>query len=288
MPRNHWKIERRPSGRYAGLSFARPRQHSENDPGSRRAQAIGIIGGIDGPTAIFLSGKLTDSAQEEIKMSITEVSDHRLLVICTSTEELRLQLPRENAFDQESPQAEQPTRLKSYADWGGCSDLDRLLSLGFNLERCMGLRFDTSPREDYYAATPSGGIVIAETGVDGMHLCLIPKAAATTLDDADVWPISPMDFDQTHSAVPPQFPFRELLRVFVTVPDASFLFELRNDMSPGQLTQRAKYHLDSLTADEQRERLVKAIQREFDVEPITNLFEYFFGPLSLNQKAPLV
>lgn len=244
---------------------------------SREASAIGIIGGVDGPTALYLASRLTAESSQQPRLQVWSEGDRRLLRIKHAGQTTCLQLPPEPlAAGQAIQDPPRPCDGRSYAEWGGCRDLEHLLALGFDLERGMGLRFDTRPRSSRYEATPPIGVVVAETGSDGMHLCLVPRHGATSLDDAEVWPISPMDFDQPHSVLPRPFPFREFLRVFITLPNGLWLFELRPHYSRERFAERVRHFTDMLESDPERDRLVQAIAREFALAPIPDLYRHLY------------
>ena len=74
--------------------------------------------------------------------------------------------------------------------------VEKFLMTPINLESMFIEHHNKESQEWRYPETPIGSIVIAHTGVDGCHYCVVPKQGVS-IDEAPIYFVSPMDWDDT-------------------------------------------------------------------------------------------
>lgn len=241
---------------------------------SKEAASIGIIGGADGPTAIFLADKMDKKVRVKVKNGKTRVTVGKGLFKKTYTLD---SAPTYGEYLHEKNDCEE---LVPYIESGKCSAFEKLLSLNLDLDECMGLKLSLHEGTRLYEATPPNAIIFAQTGCDGDHFAFLPNNPKESLDNAKVIAISPMSGEGYGDA---GLNFKEFLRLFVTVGDVYFLFDLIDAYSDRKrFHDILSQHLQESRKDSKVDACIEMIKAEFQIEPIVDLYRYFSNNSSIH------
>lgn len=74
--------------------------------------------------------------------------------------------------------------------------IEKFLTTEIDLNSMSIVHHDKKVAECVYDSTPENAVVFANTGVDGVHYCVVPKYGVS-IDEAPVYCVSPMDWEDT-------------------------------------------------------------------------------------------
>lgn len=243
---------------------------NKKDKDKKEAASIGIIGGPDGPTSIFISGKAGGEVKVSHKGGKTRVTVGKGLFKKTLTFDAEPVCRENPGFDAVSGFV----RLTPYAQSGKCSDLEKLIALGLDLDKGMGVMLCLNEVIGY-EATPTNAVIFAKTGCDGQHFAFLPNDPKESLDNAKVIAVDPMCGGGYGDA---GMNFKDFLRLFITVGSVYFLFDLIHIHGDRErFDSIVTVHATAAKEKDYKSCLIEEIRHRFEIEPLEDLYDYFFG-----------